>query len=54
MKRWYLWATREGQVTPPVLCPLPKNALVSADGKWAERHDKNGVAEVFVQLGEAR
>jgi hypothetical protein len=56
MARWHLWSTREhGTLQPPLerAQRLPKGCEISADGGWAELHDKQGLERVFVNLEDA-
>jgi hypothetical protein len=55
-KRWSVYSQREGAGRFTVYAPgqgeqvkrLPKDALVSADGNWAELHDEKGLVRAFV------
>jgi hypothetical protein len=54
---WHIYSTREhGALQAPLekIDRLPKNAVLSADGGWAELLDDQGVERVFVNLADAR
>ena len=54
-KTWRLYSQRRRdgsyEIHPSASMPtakLPKKAILSADGNWAELHDKHGLARVLV------
>jgi hypothetical protein len=49
---WHLWSTEAGQLAKPKPVErLPKAAVISGDGRWAELWGNHGLEKVFVRLG---